>query len=97
MLLGDYTALIGDPSGQSKERDQLTHERVLELAKFYTGQAFRLLDADKTEVRYNGEWLAKLSFAETAELAAQFSLSRIAARQDFRARNLLITSNDLLS
>ncbi|MBN2082585.1 tyrosine--tRNA ligase [bacterium] len=85
-LIGDYTATIGDPSGQSSEREQLTHERVLELAKFYTAQAFRLLDEDKTEVRYNGEWLAKLTFAQTAELAAQFSLSRIAARQDFRSR-----------
>ncbi len=85
-LIGDYTATIGDPSGQSKERDQLTHERVLELAKFYTGQAFRLLDEDKTEIRFNGEWLAKLTFAQTAELAAQFPLTQVIARQDFRDR-----------
>ena len=85
-LIGDYTATIGDPSGQSSEREALTHERVLELAKFYTGQAFRLLDESKTEVRFNGEWLAKLSFAETAELAAQFPLGQVIARQDFRDR-----------
>ncbi len=85
-LIGDYTAMVGDPSGQSKEREQLTHERVLELARFYTAQAFRLLDADKTEVRYNGEWLAGLGFKELAELAARFSVNRIIARDDFRKR-----------
>jgi len=85
-LIGDYTAMVGDPSGQSGEREQLTHERVLELARFYTAQAFRLLDADKTEVRYNGEWLAALGFKELAELAARFSVNRIVAREDFRKR-----------
>jgi len=85
-VIGDYTAMVGDPSGQSSEREQLTHERVMELARLYTGQAFRLLDADKTEVRYNGEWLGKLGFAEIAELAAQFPISQVLARQDFRSR-----------
>jgi len=85
-LIGDYTAMIGDPTGQSKEREQLTHERVLELSRFYTDQAFRLLDPQQTEVRYNGEWLEQLGFAALTELAARFSLSSIIARQDFRAR-----------
>jgi len=85
-LMGDYTATIGDPSGQSKEREQLTHERVLEHAKFYADQAFRLLDPGKTEIRYNSEWLADLRFAEIAELAALFPLGQIIARQDFRTR-----------
>lgn len=85
-LIGDYTATIGDPSGQTSERETFTHERVLELAKFYTGQAFRLLDESKTEVRYNGEWLADLRFGEIAELAAQFPLGQVIARQDFRDR-----------
>lgn len=85
-LIGDYTAMIGDPTGQSKEREQLTHERVLELSRFYQDQAFRLLDPEKTEVRYNGEWLGGLGFAELSEVAARFPLSAIVARQDFRAR-----------
>lgn len=85
-LIGDYTAMVGDPSGQSTEREQLTHERVLELARFYTSQAFRLLSPEHTEIRYNGEWLAGLGFKELAELAARFSVNRIIARDDFRKR-----------
>src|SRR5690606_8994361 len=85
-LIGDYTAMIGDPTGQSSERKRLTHEDVMEMAKFYTGQAHRLLDPDRTEIRFNGEWLGRLSFAETTEIAAQFPLSQIIARQDFRDR-----------
>ena len=85
-LMGDYTATIGDPSGQSKEREQLTHERVLAHAKFYADQAFRLLDPELTEVRYNSEWLSDLRFAQIAELAALFPLGQIIARQDFRTR-----------
>jgi tyrosyl-tRNA synthetase len=61
-LIGDYTAMIGDPSGQSQERRQLTHEEAIENAKLYTDQAFRLLEAERTEVRRNGEWLSKLDF-----------------------------------
>ncbi|MCB1220770.1 MAG: tyrosine--tRNA ligase [Planctomycetales bacterium] len=85
-LIGDYTAMIGDPTGQSSERKRLTHDDVMEMAKFYTGQAHRLLDPDNTEIRFNGEWLGRLSFAETTEIAAQFPLSQIIARQDFRDR-----------
>jgi len=86
-LIGDYTATVGDPSGQSKEREQLAHDKVLSLAKFYTDQAFRLLDREKTEIRYNGEWLADLRFRDLVELGARFSLNRIIARQDFRNRS----------
>lgn len=85
-LIGDYTAMVGDPSGQSSEREQLSHERVIELSRFYTAQAFRLLDESKTEIRYNGEWLAGLGFKELAELAARFTVNRIIAREDFRSR-----------
>ncbi|MCC7478392.1 tyrosine--tRNA ligase [bacterium] len=85
-LIGDYTAMIGDPTGQSKEREQLTHEKVLELSRFYTGQAHRLLDPVQTEIRYNGEWLEKLGFAQIAELLGQFPVKQILARQDFRDR-----------
>jgi tyrosyl-tRNA synthetase len=99
-LIGDYTATIGDPSGANKEREQLSHAKVLETAKFYTSQAYRLLHEDTraaayasgtvTElgaiVRFNGSWLAELKFAQIAELAAQFPLGQVVARQDFRNR-----------
>lgn len=85
-LIGDYTATIGDPSQQAGERRRISHERVLELAKTYTDQAFLVLDPDKTEVRYNGEWLAKLSFAEIIELASIFSMKQIIGRRDFQQR-----------
>jgi tyrosyl-tRNA synthetase len=85
-LIGDYTAIIGDPSGQTSERRRLTHEQVLEMARTYTGQAFRLLDPAKTEIRYNGEWLAKLTFADLIELASIFPLKQIISRRDFVQR-----------
>lgn len=85
-LIGDYTATIGDPSGQTSERRRFTHEQVLELAETYTEQAFRVLDSEKTEVRYNGEWLAKLSFADLIELASIFPMKQIIARRDFQQR-----------
>jgi tyrosyl-tRNA synthetase len=85
-LIGDYTATIGDPSERETERRRLTHEEVLEMAKTYTDQAFRILDPQKTEVRYNGEWLAKLSFADIIELASLFPMKQIIARRDFQQR-----------
>ncbi len=85
-LIGDYTATIGDPSGQSSERKRFRHEEVLELGKTYADQCFRLLDPKRTEIRHNGEWLSKLTFAEIVELAAQFPLKWIISRRDFRER-----------
>lgn len=85
-LIGDYTAMIGDPSGQAGERRRFTHEQTLALAKTYTDQAFRILDPEKTEVRYNSEWLSKLSFNDIIELAAIFPLKQIIARRDFQKR-----------
>ena len=85
-LIGDYTATIGDPSGQTSERKRLTHEHVLELAGSYTEQAYRILDPDKTEVRYNGDWLGKLSFADIIEMASIFPMKQIVARRDFQRR-----------
>jgi tyrosyl-tRNA synthetase len=85
-LIGDYTALIGDPTGQKTERKRFTHEQVLEMASGYQRQAFQLLDPAKTEVRFNGEWLAKLSFAQIVELAAIFPLRWVVSRRDFRDR-----------
>ncbi len=85
-LIGDYTATIGDPSGRDTERTRLTHEQVLELAVDYTQQAFQVLDPEHTEIRYNGEWLAKLSFADLIELASVFPMKQIVARRDFQKR-----------
>jgi len=85
-LIGDYTATIGDPSGQSSERRRFAHAEVLEMARTYTEQAFRVLDPERTEVRHNGEWLAKLSFADLIELASIFPLKQVIARRDFRER-----------
>lgn len=85
-LIGDYTAMIGDPTGQSSERALLTHEQTLENAKLYTDQAFRLLDPEKTEIRRNSEWLSKLDFAQLVQLASLFPLKQIIARRDFQQR-----------
>ena len=85
-LIGDYTATIGDPSEQTSERKRLTHDHVLELAGSYTEQAYRILDPDRTELRYNGDWLGKLSFADIIELASIFPMKQIVARRDFQRR-----------
>ena len=85
-LIGDYTATIGDPSEQTSERKRLTHDHVLELASSYTEQAHRILDPDRTELRYNGDWLGKLSFADLIELASIFPMKQIVARRDFQRR-----------
>ena len=85
-LIGDYTATIGDPSEQTSERKRLTHEQVLELAGSYTEQAYRILDPSRTEVRHNGDWLGKLSFADIIELASIFPMKQIVARRDFQRR-----------
>jgi tyrosyl-tRNA synthetase len=85
-LIGDYTAMIGDPSGQAGERRRFTHDEVLAQAKTFTDQAFRILDPQRTEVRRNGEWLARLSFADIIELASIFPLKQIIARRDFQER-----------
>jgi len=85
-LIGDYTATIGDPSGQASERHRFSHEEVLKLAEGYTEQAFRILNSRKTEVRYNGEWLAQLSFADLIELASIFPMKQIIGRRDFQQR-----------
>ena len=85
-LIGDYTATIGDPSEQTSERKRLTHDVVLELAGSYTEQAYRILDPEKTELRHNGDWLGKLSFADIIELASIFPMKQIVARRDFQRR-----------
>lgn len=85
-LIGDFTAMVGDPTGQNEMRPRLTREEVLASAKTYQEQAFKVLDEAKTTVRYNSEWLSSLSLDKVVELAAKRTLARTLERRDFRER-----------
>src|ERR1700687_6374676 len=85
-LIGDFSAMIGDPTGQSETRPPLTREQVGANAKTYLEQVFKILDRDKTEVRYNSEWLPHLPSYEVIRLTAKYPLARMLEREDFRAR-----------
>ena len=85
-LVGDFTSLIGDPSGKSATRKQLTREQIDEFAKTYQEQVFKVLDAQKTEVRYNSEWLGKLDYEGTIRLASHFTVSQMLERDEFHKR-----------
>jgi tyrosyl-tRNA synthetase len=86
LIIGDYTTRIGDPSGRSTERPILSNEEIDESAKTYVEQAFLVLDRDKTEVRFNGEWLSKLSFADVVRLTRTMTVARLLERDDFAQR-----------
>jgi tyrosyl-tRNA synthetase len=86
LIVGDYTARIGDPSGRSSERPVLPDEELDANAQHFADQAFRILDRERTEVRFNGEWLAKLSFAEVVRLTRMLTVSRLLERDDFAKR-----------
>ncbi|MFK5923523.1 MAG: tyrosine--tRNA ligase [Verrucomicrobiota bacterium] len=86
LIIGDFTALIGDPSGRSKTRPQLTSEEVLENARTFTDQAFKILDKDKTELRFNGEWFKKMTFEDVIRLNARVTMQQMLQREDFKAR-----------
>jgi tyrosyl-tRNA synthetase len=85
-LIGDSTALIGDPTGKSATRKQLTQQEIDANAETYKHQVFKILDREKTEVRYNSEWLSKLGFADMIRLAAKATVSQMLEREDFHAR-----------
>jgi tyrosyl-tRNA synthetase len=85
-LVGDFTSLIGDPTGRSVTRKPLTSEEITRNAKTYTDQVFRILDRDKTEVRFNSEWLSSLGFEGIIRLAAQFTVSQMLEREEFHRR-----------
>jgi tyrosyl-tRNA synthetase len=85
-LIGDFTSLIGDPTGRNVTRKPLTREQVDENAKTYKEQVFRILDEKLTEVRYNSEWLDKLGYEETIRLTAHFTVSQMLERDDFHKR-----------
>ena len=85
-LIGDSTALIGDPTGRNVTRRPLTREQIAENAETYKEQVFKILDAEKTEVRYNSEWLDKLGFEGMIRLAAKATLSQMLERDEFHTR-----------
>src|ERR1700736_448792 len=82
-LIGDSTALIGDPTGRNVTRKPLTREQISANAETYKEQVFKILDPVKTEVRYNSEWLDKLNYYDLVKLLAQFTVSRMLEREDF--------------
>ena len=86
LIVGDYTTRIGDPSGRSAERPMLTDEEIDANANLYVDQAMQILDPERTEVRYNGEWLSKLSYADVVRLARTMTVARILERDDFQQR-----------
>jgi tyrosyl-tRNA synthetase len=86
LIVGDYTALVGDPSGRSATRPQLEYEQILKNAETYEAQFFKILDRSKTEVAHNGDWFKKLQFAEVMRLAAKYTVARILERDDFAER-----------
>jgi tyrosyl-tRNA synthetase len=86
LIVGDYTGMIGDPSGRSATRPRLTPEEVNANAQTYLEQFFKVLDKSQTEVRKNGEWFAKMPFSEVMYLASQITVSRMLERDDFDKR-----------
>lgn len=86
IIIGDFTGMIGDPSGKSKTRKQLTREEVEANAKTYQEQIFKILNPKQTTVRYNSEWLGKMTFREVIELCAKSTVARLLERDDFQNR-----------
>jgi len=86
LIIGDFTALIGDPSGRNTTRPPLTRQQIDANAETYVEQAFKILDPDKTELRRNSDWLGKLDFADLLKLTSQFTVARILERDDFSKR-----------
>ncbi len=85
-LIGSYTALVGDPSDKNKARPILTEEQVMENARTYAEQAFRVLDREKTRIRYNGEWLSKLTLVDLIRLGQHFTVQQFLTRENFAKR-----------
>jgi len=86
LIIGDYTGLVGDPSGKNETRPRLPYETLMKNAETYENQFFKILDKSKTEIHYNGEWFAKMKFDEIMNLAAKFTVARILERDDFTKR-----------
>lgn len=86
LIIGDFTATVGDPTGRSTARPPITHEEVLVNAKTYTTQAFKILDPEKTEVVYNGDWFNKMTYADVLKLNARVTMQQMLQREDFKSR-----------
>ena len=86
LIIGDFTATIGDPSGRSATRPPLSREEVLAHAETYTSQAFKVLDESKTEIVYNGDWFRKMTFEDVLRLNSRVTMQQMLQREDFRTR-----------
>lgn len=86
LIIGDFTAMIGDPSGRSATRPQLTHEEVLANARTYQEQAFKVLNRERTRVVFNGEWFKDMTFTDVIRLNSRVTLQQMLQREDFRER-----------
>ena len=86
LIIGDFTATVGDPTGRSSTRPPLSREEVLANAETYTDQAFKILDKDQTEVVYNGEWFRKMNYEEVLKLNARVTMQQMLQREDFKSR-----------
>lgn len=86
LIVGDYTAMIGDPSGRNKTRPRLTHAEVLENSREYQEQFFKIVDRNDTEVVFNGEWFGKMSFDRVTRLMGQITVAQMLEREDFQNR-----------
>ncbi len=98
-LIGDFTGMIGDPTGRIETRPALSKEALLENAETYKKQVFKILDPDKTEVRFNSEWFEAMNAADMIRLCAQYTMARIMEREDFKNRyqnNLPISIHEFL-
>jgi len=98
-LIGDFTGMIGDPTGRSETRKNLTPDEVKENAKTYLEQVYKILDSEKTIISYNSEWMGKFTSANMIELAAQYTVARMLERDDFQKRlskNLPVSIHELM-
>jgi len=86
VIIGDYTAMVGDPSEKNSTRPRLTHQQVIDNAKTYQEQFFKILDKEKTQIRFNGDWFKKMTFEQIMELASKFTVARMLERDDFSKR-----------
>lgn len=86
LIIGDFTARIGDPSGRSKTRPMLSMDEVRENARSYAEQVFKILSKEKTEIRYNGEWFDKMTFEQVIRISSKYTVARMMERDDFKKR-----------
>src|SRR6266496_1020196 len=86
LIIGNFTGLVGDPSGRSQTRNRQTEAEVAEHIRTYLDQVDKVLDVSAAEIRYNAEWLAPMTFAEVADLAANVTVAQLLEREDFKAR-----------